>query len=105
MADSTGQLDKLIEDKVDNKIKDFAKSLTDQITNFLKDNGDYHGEYLYVVTHWEKDKYGMYLPLAQQGQSIYQVQRGLAHGLSLTIKNTMIKKETQQLLEKVALLS
>jgi hypothetical protein len=47
----------------------------------------------------------MYLPIAEQGQSIYQVQRGLIHGLSLTIKNTMIKKETQQLLEKVALLS
>ena len=39
MENSIGQLDKLIEQKVDNKIKEFSKSLTDQITKFLKDNG------------------------------------------------------------------
>jgi hypothetical protein len=104
MENSIGQLDKLIEQKVDNKIREFSKSLTDQITKFLKDNGDSHGEYLYVIKDWDKNNNGNYIPLTHSHQSIYQVQIGLVHGLSITIKDKMITKESKELLDKVKLL-
>ena len=49
MAESTGQIDKLIEQKVDDQIKNFANQLTNNITLFLKQNGDYDGSYFYMV--------------------------------------------------------
>lgn len=104
MANSIGQLDKLIEKKVDKKITEFSQSLTDQITKFLKDNGDYHGEYLYIVTDWEKDNNGNYIPTAHKHQSTHQLRRDFIHGLSLTVKDKMITKETKELLDKVELL-
>jgi hypothetical protein len=104
MANSIGQLDKLIEQKVDKKIKEFSESLTDQITKFLKDNGDYPGEYLYIVTDWEKDNNGNYMPIAHKHQNIHQLKKDFIYGLSLIIKDKMIRKETQELLDKVKLI-
>jgi hypothetical protein len=49
MAENTGQLDKLIENKVDETIKDFAKDIENQISKFLTSNGHYSGEYLEQV--------------------------------------------------------
>lgn len=106
MENSTGQLDKLIEKKVDKKIEDFSRSLTEQINKFLKDNGDYTGDWLYVVTDWERSSDGTYgIPIKDKHISIHQMRRDYIYGLSLVVKDKMIKKETEELLEKVNLLT
>lgn len=105
MENSTGQLDKLIEKKVDKKIDDFSRSLTEQINKFLKDNGDYSGDWLYVVTDWKRSSDGTYgIPIKDKHISIHQMRRDYIYGLSLVVKEKMIQKETEELLEKVKLL-
>jgi len=104
MAENTGQLDKLIADKVDEKIRAFATSISNQVREFLKDNGDYSGDYIYqakgFVNHnsaWEAAEFS-HMPV----NNIYKSIKG---GLELSIKNRIIERETKELLAKVALLS
>jgi hypothetical protein len=106
MADNTGQLDKLIENKVDQKIRDFAKDISNQIKDFLKANGDYSGDYLYQAAGYKKSYDGTYNePIDYNHRSVTDLYRNIKGGLDLTIKDRMITRETKDLLAKVALLS
>lgn len=106
MAKSTGVLDKLIEDKVDQKIRDFANNITNQIKDFLKDNGDYNGDYLYQASDWKSSNCGKYNePIDYKSRSTHDLYRNIKGGLELSIKTRMITRETKDLLSKVSLLS
>jgi hypothetical protein len=103
--ESTGKLDKLIEDKVNAKIRAFASDITEQIKQFLKDNGDYNGDYLYQAAGFE-----LYNQEYRVTEYAYRKLSGtffanIKGGLELTIKDKMITRETKDLLAKVALLS
>ena len=102
--DSTGKIDKLIEQKVNEKIRLFTQSITDQIKNFLIENGDYHGDYLYQPQGFEKYNQET-RPKDFQYQRMYVLHRSLLGGLELTIKDKMITTETKELLAKIELLS
>ncbi len=104
MAESTGHLDKLIEKKVDDKINAFTKSITDQISEFLKQNGDFDGSYFYMVSEWQKDFQGTKVPKSFYHESMYTVKKGIIAGISKQVKDKMIIQETKELLEKVKLL-
>ena len=104
MAESTSQLDKLIADKVDEKIRAFAISISNQVREFLKDNGDISGDYIYQAkgfesrnSYWEATGFS-HMPV----NNIYKNIKG---GLELSIKDKMIATATKDLLAKVALLS
>ena len=105
MAETTGQLDKLIEKKVDDSINTFTKSIREQITKFLVDNGDYSGDYVYTVNKWTTDRNGSKIPETFNHQSLYHVEKGLIAGISRSVKDKMVARATKQLLEKVSLLS
>ena len=105
MAESTGQIDKLIEQKVDDQIKKFTNQLTDNITLFLKENGDYDGSYFYMVSEWAKDFQGNKVPKTFSHESMYNVKKGIIAGISKQVKDKMIATATKELLEKVKLLS
>jgi hypothetical protein len=103
MAESTGQLDKLIEEKVDEKIRAFATSISNQVREFLKDNGDYSGDYIYQAkgfinrnSCWEADGFS-HMPV----NNIYKNIKG---GLELSVKDKMVATATKDLLNKVNLL-
>ena len=103
MAESTGQLDKLIADKVDEKIRAFATSISNQVRQFLKDNGDYSGDYIYQAKgfvncngSWEADGFS-HMPV----NNIYKNIKG---GLEWSVKDKMIATATKDLLDKVNLL-
>jgi len=102
---TTGKLDKLIEDKVNQKINKFARDITEQIQQFLKDNGDYGGEYLYQAAGFElynqEFRVTEYTYLKLYGCFL----KNIKGGLELTIKEKMIDRETKELLAKVELLS
>lgn len=103
---STGKLDKLIEEKVDQKIRDFANGITNQIKDFLKANGDYHGDYLYQARNWEPSHCGKYnKPVDYKYHSVNDIYRNIKGGLDLSVKDKMITRETEELLAKVKLLS
>jgi hypothetical protein len=104
MAETTGQLDKLIADKVDEKIRAFATSISNQVREFLKDNGDYNGDYIcqakgFVIRNssWEADGF---FPMP-----VNNIYKNIKGGLELSIKDKMIATATKDLLNKVALLS
>jgi hypothetical protein len=106
MSNTTGKLDKLIEDKVDQKIRDFANDITNQIKCFLKENGDYSGDYLYQASGFVKSHDGTYNePIDYNHRSVNDLYRNIKNGLGLTIKDKMILRETKDLLAKVSLLS
>jgi hypothetical protein len=103
---TTGKLDKLIEDKVDQKIRDFSNNITNQIKDFLKANGDYSGDYLYQAANWESSHCGKYNePIDYGRRSVHDLYRNIKGGLELSIKDKMIERETKDLLAKVELLS
>jgi hypothetical protein len=104
MANSTGKLDKLIEEKVDQKIRDFSKSISDQVRKFLKDNGDYSGEYLYQAQKFTL-RCSVYQPEDYCHRSLNDLYKNIKGGLELTVKDKMITNETKDLLTKVSLLS
>jgi hypothetical protein len=100
----TGKIDKLIEQKVDQKIRLFTKSITDQIKEFLTENGDFHGDYLYQPMEFEL--YNQELrPINFKYHKMYVLHKSLLGGLELTIKDKMIERDTKELLEKIELLS
>jgi len=102
--ESTGKLDKLIEDKVNEKIRAFASDITEQIKQFLKDNGDYSGDYLYQADGFELYN-SEFRVIEFKHMKLYTMNKALVGGLELTIKDKMITRETKDLLAKVALLS
>jgi len=104
MAKSTGTLDKLIEEKVDQKIREFARSISDQVRTFLKDNGDYSGDYLYQAQKFTP-RNSVFEPEDYAHRSVNDLYKNIKGGLDLTIKDKMITRETKDLLTKVSLLS
>ena len=106
MKQSTGQLDKLIEEKVDEKIRQFSSSITEQIRTFLKENGSNTADYLYQAQGYEISHCGGYnVPINYNHRTINDLWFNLKGGLDLTIKEKMINKATKDLLNKVSLLS
>lgn len=106
MEKSTGKIDKLIEEKVDLKIRQFSTSITEQIRTFLKENGDFRGDYLYQAQNFKNSHCGKYNePIDYNHRNLNDLYRNLIGGLELTIKDKMIDKETKELLHKVSLLS
>lgn len=104
MKQSTGQLDKLIEEKVDEKIRKFSSSITEQIRTFLKENGDYSGDYLFQAQ--EFDMFCQeHRPINYGNRKVNLIYKNLTGGLELTIKKKMIDIATKDLLNKVSLLS
>ena len=100
----TGKIDKLIEQKVDQKIRLFTKNITDQIKEFLTENGDFHGDYLYQPMEFEL--YNQELRhINFKYNKMYVLHKSLLGGLELTIKDKMIERETKELLAKIELLS
>ena len=106
MAETTGQLDQLIEQKINNKINKFSQSITDQIKKFLEENGDSLPDQLYVGDTWERsDNYGTKSPTKYVGVRISDFRISLAAGIADSVKQKMITKATKELLDKVELLS
>ena len=105
MAENTGQLDKLIENKVDETIKDFAKDIENQISKFLTSNGHYSGEYLEQVKSWYMGRNGNAQINELANEKITRVSKSLVAGLNKTIKPKMIERATKELLSKIDLLS
>lgn len=102
---TTGKLDKLIEEKVNQKINTFARDITEQIKQFLKDNGDYSGDYLYQAEGFELHNQE-YRAISYGYHKLYGTfLTNIKGGLELTIKEKMINRETKDLLAKVELLS
>jgi hypothetical protein len=101
---TTGKLDKLIESKVDQKIREFSTKITSQIKDFLKENGDYNGDYLNQATGFELFN-REYRPTDYKSMPMYAMNKNLTGGLELTIKQKMIDNATKELLAKVELLS
>lgn len=104
MADNTGQLDKLIENKVDKKIRDFARDISNQIKDFLKANGDYSGDYIYQADGFVLHN-SQFEPTSFSHKPVNNIYKSIKGGLELSIKDRMITTETKELLAKVALLS
>ena len=105
MAENTGQVDKLIEQKVDRVIQEFAANIRTQISEFLTAQGDRDGEYLYQPLAWSHDSRGNAQVTELQWNRVTNVSKGLIAGLNRSIKPTMVERETKELLKKIALLS
>jgi hypothetical protein len=99
MAETTGQLDKLLSDKIDEKIRVFGQYLTEQISQFLKDNEDYSGDHLYMVNGGTVNEPNF------SYESLAIFKRNMIKGISKQVKDKMILKETKALLKKLELLS
>ena len=104
MAENTGQLDKLIEGKVDAEIRKFAMDISNQIKDFLKENGDYSGDYIYQADGFVLHN-SCFEPTGFSHKPVNNIYKSIKGGLELSIKNRMIERETKELLAKVALLS
>jgi hypothetical protein len=104
---TTGKLDKLIEEKVDKQLRDFSNNITNQIKDFLIANGDYSGNYLYQASNWKSmDSIGEYYePIDYRYLRVTDFYKNIKGGLELSIKEKMITRETKELLSKVSLLS
>ena len=105
MAKSTGALDKLIEEKVDQKIRDFANSISNQIKDFIKENGDPYGsDHMYQADGFIH-RNSCYEPTGFSHKPVNNIYKNIKGGLELSIKTKMITRETRDLLSKVSLLS
>jgi hypothetical protein len=105
MANTTGKLDKLIEEKVDQKIRDFAKSISDQVREFIKENGDPYGsDHMYQADSFIV-RNSCYEATGFSHRPINNIYKNIKGGLDLSIKDKMITRETKDLLSKVSLLS
>ena len=101
----TGQIDKMIEHKVDQQIDAFVRDIADKISNFLKDNGDYSNGNLYVPSAWESTGNGTRKVKELSYESLFDFRKGLDAGLKRQIKDTMIARATKDLLDKIELIS
>lgn len=102
---NTGQIDKLIERKVDDQIDKFVRDIAEKISDFLKQNGDFDGSYLYVASEWERDHNNSRQIKELRHDSMFDVRKALNAGLKKQVKDKMIARATKDLLDKVSLLS
>jgi hypothetical protein len=96
MIKDTKQLDKLIEDRVDKNIKNFAESIAEQIEIFLKDNGEKRPNRFDQVQEWNDG-----MPLSYTPISINKFCIGLQFSISKAVKDKMIERDTKFLLDKM----
>ncbi len=104
MAETTGQLDKLIANKVDKEIKDFTENITNQIKSFLEKHGNATSSF-YQASKWDCNYSGSYEVKECDYLSARFFQTKLTTGLSKSLKDRMITRETESLLKKIDLLS
>ena len=103
---TTGQLDKVIETKINQKINDFTKSITDQIEKFLEENGSYSPTRIQIGNDWKSEgHHGCKSPLTYTSVYISDFRKSLSTGIADAVKEKMIIKATCELLKKVELLS
>jgi len=107
MAENTGQLDKLIEEKVNKEIEEFAKNITLQIVDFLEKNSGHNTgvNYFYQASKWDSSYNGYNQVTETSLLSTVFFKTKLIAGLSRTLKDRMIATATQDLLNKIELLS
>ena len=104
MAENTGQLDKLIEEKVNKEIEEFAKSITTQVIEFLEKNGG-SVNHFYQASKWDSNYNGYNRVTETSYLSTVFFKEKLIAGFSRSVKDRMIARETKALLDKIALLS
>jgi len=103
---NTGQLDQMIESKINQKINDFTKSLTDQIQKFLEDNGEYSPTRIQVADGWKSEGHnGSKSPTSYTSVYLSDFNKSLSTGIADAVKKKMIARATKDLLDKVSLLS
>jgi len=103
---TTGQLDQMIELKINQKINDFTKSLTDQIQKFLEENGEYSPTRVQVADGWKSEgHHGSKSPTSYTSVYLSDFNKSLYTGIADAVKKKMIMKATKELLDKVSLLS
>lgn len=105
MAENTGQLDKLIEEKVNKEIKEFAEQITSQVIAFLEKNGGSSVNHFYQASKWDSNYNGYNRVTETSYLSTVFFKEKLIAGFSRSVKDRMIARETKALLEKIALLS
>lgn len=96
MIKDTNHLQKLIEDRVDNIIKEFAKDITKQIEKFLSDNNADSKYRFYQIYEWHNGKPVAYTPISTD---LYC--ETLQNVITKVIKDKMIEKDTKFLLDKM----
>ena len=104
MAESTGTLDKLIEQKVDQEIEAFAKDITTRVQAFLEQKGSGTSSF-YQASKWDSDYNGYNKVKEVSYESATFFKTKLVAGLSKSLKDKMIASATQDLLKKIELLS
>jgi hypothetical protein len=103
---NTGQLDQMIEVKINQKINDFTQSITDQIQKFLEENGEYSPTRIQVADVWKSEFHnGSKSPTSYTSVYLGDFRKSLATGIADAVKKKMIMKATKDLLDKVSLLS
>jgi hypothetical protein len=104
MAENTGQLDKLIEEKVNKEIEEFARNITNQVIEFLEKNGS-SASHFYQASKWDSSYDGYNRVTETSYLSTVFFKTKLIAGFSKSVKDKMIARETKALLDKIALLS
>jgi hypothetical protein len=105
MAENTGQLDKLIEEKVNKEIEEFAKNITTQVIEFLEKNGGTSVNHFYQASKWDSSYDGYNRVTETSYLSTVFFRTKLIAGFTRSVKDRMIARETKALLDKIALLS
>ena len=105
MAENTGQLDKLIEEKVNKEIEEFAKNITTQVIEFLEKNGGTSVNHFYQASKWDSSYDGYNRVTETSYLSTVFFKTKLIAGFTRSVKDKMIARETKALLDKIALLS
>lgn len=105
MAENTGQLDKLIEEKVNKEIEEFAKNITAQVVEFLEKNGASSVSSFYQASKWDSSYNGYNKVTETSYESTVFFKSKLIAGFVRSVKDRMIARETKALLDKIALLS
>jgi len=103
---TTGQLDQMIELKINQKINDFSENITNQIMKFLQENGEYSPTRIEVADGWEREgHYDTKTPKAFTSVYSSDFKKSLSAGIARSVKEKMVAQATKELLEKVSLLS
>lgn len=105
MAENTGQLDKLIEEKVNKEIEEFAQQITNQVVAFLEKNGGNSVNHFYQASKWDSSYNGYNKVTETSYLSTSFFKSKLIAGFSRSVKDRMIARDTKTLLDKIALLS
>ncbi len=105
MVQNTGQLDKLIEEKVNKEIQEFAEQITNQVIEFLEKNGDGRVNHFYQASKWDSSYNGYHQVTETSYLSTSFFKSKLIAGFSRSVKDKMIARDTKALLDKITLLS